>query len=168
MTRYTLLTVISAMTLTFSGTFMVAGLSEATALAFALGALWLIVELRWEQPLPSAFFLIFTGLAIWGSLQGLSILLMLFGLSLTLAAWDLSRFRARVHAVDSDSIPHELEIQHLRKLALIAVAGFVIALLPLVVRLSINLVALAVLVLLLMFVLRNAVLRLRDADRADT
>ena len=76
--------------------------------------------------------------------------------------------RARVNATDSESIPHELEIQHLRKLAVIVVAGFVIALLPLVVRLSLNLVVLAVLVLLLMFVLRNAVLRLRDADRADT
>ena len=108
------------------------------------------------------------GLVLWGGLQKLPILLMLFGASTTLAAWDLSRFRARVAEAGPGTIPGALETQHLRKLAVTAVSGFGIALLPLAVTVSLNFLVLIVLVLLTMWVLRRSILQLRDATDDDS
>ena len=133
--------------------------------SFTFGAIWLALEIRNKQTSASLFFLIFLGLAVYGSLQNLPAPLMLVAISTDLAAWDLSRFRLRIKdEADSDS-KSALEKAHLQKLGMTVGAGLIVGLVPLMVRLPLNFVALACLVLLAMVVLRWSVLTLRREDR---
>lgn len=134
-------------------------------LALGIGAIWLALEMNLKTESPAALFLLFFGgMAVFGSADGLSPVLMLLGLCAALAAWDVSRFRSRVLSVEQTAIPPELEAGHLRKLAITVGAGFVVALLPLVTTISINFVALAVLLLATLFVLRASIIRLRAEE----
>ena len=134
----------------------------AAVLALGLGAIWLIPEINDQQGVPSFFFVAFLGLAVWGNLRGLPTSIMLAGLCLDLAAWDLSRFRARIaNHLDPDT---NLEAEHLQKLTITVGAGFVVALIPTLLRLSVNLNfgIFCLIVLVAMIMLRKAAISLRD------
>jgi hypothetical protein len=135
--------------------------------AFALGSLWLILEINQKASSSSIFFLLFIILAIVGSLHNAPIPTMLLALTTDLTAWDLSRFQARViHEAASDRRA-ALETKHLQKLGVTMASGFLLALSPLLVQLSISFVVFLLIVLLLMLTLRKSVLYLRDANKRN-
>ena len=141
----------------FAGTGLAAHVYVITVYALVFGLIWFILVSRKIWSLSAVIFMLFLGLAIWGCLENLPVPAMLLGLSTDLAAWDLSRFRARIAAEEAGEIVAALESRHLRYLSVIASAGFVIAVLPLFVKLSINFVGLAVVALLAMLVLRQSI-----------
>jgi hypothetical protein len=136
-------------------------------ISFALGVVWVILEVKQRNSLNSLFFLFFLGLAILGSLNNAPISITLLGFSTNLAAWDLSRFQARlVDEADSEA-KTLLERKHLQKLAVIACGGFFIALLPAFIKISIDFVVVFLIMLLTMMSLRKSLLYLRDDNRSD-
>ncbi len=156
-----LLVLIVLMIILFPAAYVVSQDYLAAILALGLGTLWLVLEINGQPNSSSLFFVCFLGFAMWGSLRGLPIPVLLVGLSLDLAAWDLSRFRARTADDDPDT---DLEAAHLQKLAVTIGAGFSLALLSTLIRLSIslNFVIFCVIVLLTVIVLRKAALSLRN------
>jgi hypothetical protein len=125
--------------------------------AVGLGLIWLALEARKENPLGPVFFLAFLALAVAGSLSNAPLLITLLGLSTNLAAWDLSRFRARIADETESDITAELQRKHLHKLAVTASAGFFIALLPVYIHFSIGFVILCLVMVLAMIALRRSI-----------
>ena len=148
----------------FALIYVTAQMAAPAAVAVGLGVIWLLLEVQ-DRAFALVFFLAFAALAILGSLYQASPLLVLLGLSTDLAAWDLSRFRARIAGAVEDEAAALLEIKHLRKLAVTAGAGFLLALPALFIQLSINFVVLLLLVLLTIIALRRSMLALRGSDR---
>ncbi len=148
----------------FSFIYAAAQMYALAAVAAGLGAAWLFLEIKRTHPLATAFFLVFAGLAVLGSLKQASPVIVLLGLTTDLAAWDLSRLRVRLAGKSESEALALLETKHLQKLAVTACAGFLIALLPLIIQLSINFVVLLVIVLLTVIVLRRSVLVARGYD----
>jgi len=128
-----------------------------TVYALVFGLIWFILVSRKIWSLSTVIFLLFLGLAIWGCLDNLPVPAMLLGMSTDLAAWDLSRFRARITAEETGEVVTALESRHLRNLSAIASVGFAVAMLPLFVKLSINFVGLAFVALVTMLVLRQSI-----------
>jgi len=137
------------------------------ACAFLLGLIWLILEIKGKNPLTSVLFVCFAGLAVWGSLSNPSSLVMLFALSTTLAAWDLSRFRARIMNETEGEAKALLQKKHLQKLTAVTCLGFVIALPPLLIQISTNFVVMSFVMFLAMIALRKLVLYLRHDPRGE-
>jgi hypothetical protein len=123
------------------------------ALSFVLGVLWLVADAKIEDYLGTLFFLMFIGVAVITSLFDSVIPLAVLGMSANLAAWDLSRFRARLAGANVLEIGARLEARHLRLLAVIIVVGIVIALLPLVIRLPLPFVIVFLVALLTLLML---------------
>jgi len=129
----------------------------------ALGAIWIALELSEYRLFSAVFFTAFAAFAVVAALEHASIPLILLGLCADLAAWDLSRFRDRLRDEEDETVRAALERAHLRMLAVPIVAGFLIALVPLFVTLSISFIALAVIVLIALLVLRQSLVTLRGA-----
>lgn len=132
------------------------------AVSIGLGVIWLVMELRGVNTLSSALFLGFLSLAIWGSLNGSPILVSLLGLSTNLAAWDLSRLQTRLADHAEGSAVALLERKHLRKLAVTLCLGFLIAVLPLIIHISISFAMFSLILLIAIGALRRSILYLRS------
>ncbi len=130
-----------------------------------LGLLWLVLEIRGENPVVAVFFLVFSVLAMASASQGSTpVPLALLGLSMNLAAWDLSRFRARIAGETASETRTALEISHLRNLGVTVGAGFFIALLPLYIQVAIPFVLFCGVVLLAMTALRQSIRLVHDGQ----
>ena len=160
-TRNVLLTLIAAATLSLIGVYVAAGMIRPAVLALGLGSLWFGLEYRQAQGLASVLLVGFVVLAAWAALDGLSAPVLVFSLSASLAVWDLSRFRSRVTEEGQGDIPPALERAHLRKLAVVTTAGFLAALLPLIIHISVNFIVFALIFFVAMVLLRRAVVQLR-------
>ena len=161
MIKHALLGVVLATAAIFSVASVSTGDLLAAGVSAALGVIWLLQELGGESPFSSLYFVAYVGLAAFASLNHASLPLLLLGLCADLAAWDLSRFRQRLKdEADSDEKTF-LETNHLQKLAAVSAVGFVIALVPLLVQISLNFVILLVIMLLLLILLRQSILSLR-------
>jgi hypothetical protein len=161
-TKRLLLGLTIVLTGVFSATYAAAQIYSVAVLACALGLAWFILENNEQYALSTIFFLIFAGLAIWGSLKHMPIPVMLLGFCADLAAWDLSRFRERIaDRVEGDVLPG-LEASHLRTLFTAIGVGFALALLPTLITLSVSFVALFFIILLMLLALRLSVSYLRD------
>jgi dolichol kinase len=125
--------------------------------SFALGLIWLISEIHNDRAANSVFFLSFLGLAIWGSLNSVPIPIVLLGLSTDLAAWDLSLFQARIADEAKSEARVLLEKKHLQKLAVTACAGFLIALPPAFIKISVDFVVIFLMIFLTVLTLKSAV-----------
>ncbi len=156
-TKRVLWGLIGATTATLSIVSVISQAYLLAACAFLLGLVWLALENRGKNSLASALFLCFVGLVVWGSLSNLLSLVMLFALSTTLAAWDLSRFRARILNEAEGEAKALLEQKHLQKLTAVTCLGFVLALPPLLIQISINFAVILFTVFLVMIVLRRSV-----------
>lgn len=166
-TKNVLLGVIIITTGVFIVTYIAAQMALIAVLAGALGLAWLILENNEQWGLSTVFFLAFAGLAIVGSLRHLPIPVMLLGFCADLAAWDLSRFRERItENVERDQRP-AMEARHLRVLFTAMGAGFFLALVPTLVSLSINFVALLFLIILTMLALKRSIGYLRDNRQGE-
>jgi hypothetical protein len=130
-------------------------------LAIISGAIWLLLQVKTKEAPHSLFFVVFLGLTLLGSLRNLPIPFMLLALTLDLAAWDLSRFQTRINSEEQSASKTALELKHAQKLAITVSIGFVIALLPTYVHLSLNFVVFLLVLLLLMLILRKSILYLR-------
>ena len=161
-TRNVLLALIAAAALSLIGLYAAAGMIRPAVLALGLGSLWIGLEYRQPQTLASVLLVSLVALVAWAGLSGLSAPVLLFSLSTGLAAWDLSRFRLRVMEDSQDEIPPALEIAHLRKLAIIVSAGFLAALLPLLIRIPANFIVFALIFFVATVLLRRAVVQLRS------
>jgi hypothetical protein len=157
------LTLIAANALLFGGVYAISGRYLLAVFAVAGALTWFLVEHQENPMLTTPFFVLFMGLALWGCLQNLPVPVMLLGVSSSLAAWDLSRFHGRAIAEARGEIRPALELKHLQKLAITAVASFLVALVPLALTISLNFVALALLMLLLRWVLRRMMMQFRAA-----
>jgi len=91
------------------------------------GALWAWLETREWKHSASTGLILLTALAAWGMLLGLSLFLMTLSGVLTLAGWDLSRFRHRLQAANADTPVTEIEKAHHRRLAWVCAGGLVLA-----------------------------------------
>ncbi len=130
--------------------------------AIATGVIWLALEMNGQSGFGWLFFVAFLALAILGSLKDITALVILLGFCTNLAAWDLSRFRARLaHAANPVDLP-VLETRHVQKLAVTACIGYFVAVLPVLVPLSINFVILCLILLVTVVMLRQAVFSLRE------
>jgi hypothetical protein len=136
------------------------------ALAAGLGLFWLSLEIRGRNPLTSVFFLSFLALAIVESLESAPILIILLGVSTDLAAWDLSRFQARIADEIGSSTTVTLEVKHLQKLAVTTSAGFFIALPPVFFHLAIDFVIFGCVMVLAMIALRRSMLYFRGGHKS--
>lgn len=165
MAKNVLLALIVITSVVFAIVYTSAQMYAVAAVAVALGAVWLLLEAQTEYRVAVVFFLAFVALAVLGTLYQSSAVLILFGLTTDLAAWDLSRFRRRIAGVAEADAAALLATNHLRKLAITAAAGFLIALLPLLIELSINFVVLLLFVLLTIIALRRSMFALRGSDR---
>jgi hypothetical protein len=137
------------------------------ALAVGLGSLWLILQIKKRESLNSGFFVFFLGLTISGSLRNVPILYMLFALSSNLAAWDLSRFRARIaNEVESEQ-KTLLELKHLQKLTITVSIGFLVTLLPLFVHISTSFITFLCIILAVMLTFRRSIFYLRNENKTN-
>jgi hypothetical protein len=137
----------------------------AALLSLAVGSIWLYQEFTERETLNSLYFLVFFGLTVLDALANQSLLGLLLGMSAALVAWDLSRFRRRIREEEADDEKARLERAHLQKLAIPVGAGFVIALLPALLTISVSFVVLFALMLIALLVLRQSMLSLRNIDR---
>jgi hypothetical protein len=133
----------------------------AALLSLVLGGVWLFQEFTERETLNSLCFVVFFGLTVVGALSNEPLPLLLLGVSAMLVAWDLSRFRRRIREEEADDERTRLEQSHLQKLAIPVVAGFVIALVPAVLTISVNFVVLLALMLIALLALRQSLLSLR-------
>ena len=146
----------------FSVAYVVAQMNLIAAWTLVFGVIWLILELRGIGALNGIFLLVFLAFAVLGCLNDLSAPVMLLGVSTALAAWDLSRFRARIADEAEGNANPLLEAHRLQKLTLTLIAGYLLALVPTLVSLSLTFVSLAVITLVAMLLLRRSILALRD------
>lgn len=135
-------------------------------LAVGLGLGWLVLETKGQRSVGTLFFIAFAALAIAASLRHAAVTAVLLGLSADLAAWDISRFSARIVGETANEAAAFLEMKHLQKLAVTAGAGFFIALLPVFIQISISFIVLLLVILVMIIALRQSMLYLRN-DRAD-
>jgi hypothetical protein len=159
MTKRILLRLIVVTTAVFSLASAASQQYLLSMVVLAVGLTWFTLENRQIQIATTLFFLFFAGLALVGSLNSLSGLAMLFGLSTDLAAWDLSRFRARA---GKSEVEPKLETRHLKALFPTLGTGFLIALPPMFIAISANFVVFFFLTLLVMIVLRVSTLSLHQ------
>src|SRR5690606_11014359 len=104
------------------------------------------------------FFLAFLILTILRSIAQASVVIPLIALTTKLAAWDVSRFRARISGEAGDDDVALLATRHLQKLAVTALAGCSIGRFPVFIQLSLNFVILIIIILGIIVVLRQSVL----------
>ena len=155
-------------TAVFSSVYAVLPEPLLAALAVGLGLLWLGLEVKGKNPLTPIFFLSFLALAVVGSMTGTSILIILLGLSTDLAAWDLSRFQARIADAAGRGTTAALEAKHLRMLIVTASVGFFMALPPMFIHLTIGFVVFGFVMVLTMIALRQSMLYFRsDHESGD-
>ncbi len=131
-------------------------------LAVVIGLVWFRLQDDQEQSLPALFFVFFLALALLGTFTETPALVLMLCVCVDLAAWDLSRFQARVSRPGNGEIGLVLEIRHLKRLFVPIGVGLVIAMLPSIIRIPANFVVFSVLILLVMLVLRASVLYLRQ------
>ncbi len=136
--------------------------------SFVIGVLWVLAEIYKMSFLPHLFFAGFIGCAVIGSQNGLPVPLMLLGLCTDLAAWDLSRFSARMREFTKRNPDAGLIKKHLGKLTITLCLGYVLAVLPLFFRFSLSFVAVIGISLLLLYTLRKSILALRNEKTANT
>ena len=167
-TKRVLWSLIVVTTAVFSLVYAVLQQPLLPAFAVGLGLLWLGLEVKGKNPLASVFFLSFLVLAIVGSLTSAPSLIILLGLSTDLAAWDLSRFQARIASEIGRGTTAALEVKHLRMLIVTASAGFFMALPPAFIHLAIGFVIFGFVMVLTMIALRRSMLYFRsDHKRGD-
>ena len=135
--------------------------------AITLGAIWLYLQIKSKEPPHSFFFVLFLGLIVLGSLYKISVTFMLLALTSILAAWDLSRFQARISHEEESAPKTLLELKHLQKLAITVTVGFLMALLPTVIHISLNFVVFLFILLLVMLALRKSTLYLRKETKVS-
>ncbi len=133
----------------------------AAGISALIGIAWLALVANQQTRFSSVYFAALVMLAAVGSLTKAPLPLLLIGLSTDLAAWDLARFIQRLKAEPEPDHRTPMEQQHLRKLALVAGAGLVLALLPALNTLSLSFVVLLAIMLLLLVLLRQSIVALR-------
>ncbi len=136
--------------------------------AIISGAIWLLLQLKTNDAPHSFFFMLFLGLTLLGSLRNVPFPLMLLALSLDVAAWDISRFQARISTEEEGPSKTLLELKHLQKLAITLSLGYFVALLPTFVHFSLNFVVFLLILFLLMLTLRKSILSLRKESEINT
>ncbi|MBN1536465.1 MAG: hypothetical protein JW908_07020 [Anaerolineales bacterium] len=137
-----------------------------TLFALAIGVCWLLVEKYKIEVFFNLFFIGFVWLAVHGCLSGLPLPLMLLGVCINLAAWDLTRFQDRLRKIKIQNPEPRLVKGHLQNLLLTLCLGYILALIPTMIQLSMNLVVMIILALFLLFTLRKSVITLRS-DKND-
>jgi hypothetical protein len=165
MTRRILFALIGGTTLVFSLSFLISKQYPIAVFSLALGLGWLLLEAIGRPRVSSFFFVCLIGIAAVASLIRLPSIIVLLGLSMDLAAWDLSRFLARTRRPKSPTIP-ELDRRHLAKLSATLCAGYALASLPLLFKVSIDFVTLSFAVLLAVIALRESILRHRSESQS--
>ena len=132
------------------------------AIAIVSGGTWLLLQIKTKEAPDSVFFVLFLGLTVLGSLRSIPVPYMLLALSSNLAAWDLSRFQARISHEETSPSKTLLELKHLQKLAVTLSIGFLIALIPTFIQISLNFVVLLFILLVLMLCFRKSIFYLRN------
>ena len=125
------------------------------------GVFWLALEVGRKRSFPTLFFLYFIGAALRNALNGLSLLMIIPGVSSALVAWDLSRFLLRTKGFDEGKEVKALRRRHCVLLFSVVFAGGALALIPCVVHFAIPFPVLFVLLLAIPLCLRKAVLGFR-------
>ncbi len=131
----------------FAIAFAAQGAVVLAVVAGGLGMLWLAAN---ANELGTLFFVGFTLLAMIAALDGTWLPLTLLGMCANLAAWDLARFRVRLAGQKEQAL---LKARHLRLLAVVTGAGFLTALVPVLVHVTIPFVMLSGIVLLTLLML---------------
>ena len=165
MTKRLLGVLIVVTTTTLSSVFFATQANAMAFLTLALGFSWLILEINDKHAFSWLFFLTFLSLAGLGGLQNLSVPMLLLGLSTNLAAWDLSRFYARTSSEPQSELKSLLERNHAQKLFATLGMTFLVALVPVFIRISIGFVGLVLVVVVAMLALRRSILSLLSVNR---
>jgi hypothetical protein len=113
------------------------GLEPIARWLAVFGAIWLLAVWRrwqWYSYLGLAAYFAFAALGLW--FLDFSPGWMFAGAILALLAWDLTHFRYRQRFAASDGERRSVELRHLLRLSLLALLGFTIASLAMLVRLE--------------------------------
>ena len=148
-----LLALIVATTAIFSIAYGVWSEYILATISIVCGIAWLLLEFYDRRFLNSIFFIIFTALAILGCFRSLSALILLVGFTTGLAAWDLSGFLLRSSNLATVENKAAFEKKHLYKLSITIGAGFLLALLPVLITFQLSFVVVFVIALLAMVVM---------------
>lgn len=124
--------------------------------AVATAGAWLALRARWPATGTAALFLL-AGEAALGIRAGLPPLLMLAASVAALCAWDLDAFERRLSAAGQDETQPGLERRHLGRLGMVAVAGFILAALTMLVQVRLSFGAALLLALLALVLFSQAV-----------
>lgn len=160
-TKTALLGLIVVTTTLFTAIYGILDVYLVAVFSLALGLIWLLLELYDHESASTVFFLLFVGLAIMASLSGIPLPITLLGFSTNLAAWDLSLFRARVAGENGSEARIILEKRHLQKLAVTASVGFLLALPPAFIKISVDFVVVFFVMCLIMLALKSSATYLR-------
>jgi hypothetical protein len=139
----------------------------AASVSAVIGLIWLIQEVHGKTTISTAYFVAFVGFAALGGLNHAPLPLILLGLCTDLAAWDLSRFQQRIRDEETSDEKTFLEHKHLQKLAAVTSVGFLIALVPMLIQISVNFVILLLIMLLALIALRQSILSLRGDNSGN-
>ncbi len=135
--------------------------------SIVLGVSWIALEYRGWNPLRTLLMSAFVGLAAVSALEHALTPLILLGFIADLAAWDLSRFWPRIQEEEASEARSRLEHSHLQKLALVSGSGFVVALIPLAIQISIQFVGLCLIALIAAVLLRIGIGSLRGEAKSE-
>jgi hypothetical protein len=152
----------------FSIIYAALGNNMLAVLAFGLGGMWLAVDAKVDGYEGTFFFLAFVALAVIASLNEALRPLPLLGLSVDLAAWDVSRFSARLAGEKDQTARAILEARHLTLLIVVIGSGFLIALLPFLFQLAIPFVIMSGLALFALLALQQSMRSLSQDHGQDS
>ncbi len=154
-----LMLALSAVTAALSN--VLAGAYTAALLCVVTAAAWWWYFRRSELAANAGFVALVTLSALallWGGPPVLSTL----SVTAALGAWDLSRLQRRLSINVRIERGDDIERQHVRRLLTVLGAGLALALLAQIVRVGISFPAVALLTLVMVFILGNAIYRWRD------
>jgi len=117
---------------------LIAGQTTLLAAAVATGIIWLLAANSGKSSYISACFAVILLLAFLADNSGVSPSLLLLSVSLALAAWDLSRFAARLSRLTPPEYAARLERLHLQRLGQTLAAGLAAGLAAIMIRVEVG------------------------------
>lgn len=155
-----LLCILSASALLGWGAFTL-GQTPVMAAVWIFGSLWMILAWRRQEWVSSLALILYTGLSAFGVWLDADTALAAAVCALTLAAWDLTNFHRRAQLIAADDDRRGLEIRHILQVSLLMLAGWILALVSVNLKIKLTFEWVAALIVVILFGLGQLVRWLR-------
>jgi hypothetical protein len=151
MTRKFELAAISISTVTLGAAYLFWGSSLGLAIVIIAGIGWFFASMRSKPVYATYSFVLSILLNFLAANGGASPILMLFSISFSLAAWDLSRFSPQLEKIHPPEAAKRIEKLHLKRLALTLGIGLAVGLAGLWIHIQLQFILALILGLLAFF-----------------